>query len=179
MDIRRELDLINKHFRVHHQTAGESVVWYEFIPLGTESAISSVYDDVYDEGRPLESGRKYKPGVVIPTLLIAENEDQKRSIPEGRQVVQTMNLFIGLKDMRDAGISNAHEYSEHLNDIYLYDGRYYTVFDYKVRGRLRDDVFVLVQGLEIKVDQEFVNDPGPGVMTIDNPPWPATLPILG
>lgn len=179
MDVRRELDLINKHFRVHHRTAGESVVWFEFIPLGTNLSTESVYDDVYDEGRPSTSGKTYKPGVVVPTLLIAENEDQKRAIPEGRQVVQTMNMFISLQDLRDAGISNPHEYSHHLNDMYLYDGRYYTVFDYRVRGRLRDDVFVLVQGLEVIVDEELVNDPGPAGMTISNPPWPTTLPILG
>ena len=179
MDIRRELDLINKHFRVHHHTAGESVVWYEFIALGTEPSISSVYDDIYDEGRPDVSGKSYRPGVIVPTLLVAENEDQKRAIPEARQVVQTMNLFISLKDMRDAGVSNPHEYSHHLNDMYLYDGRYYTVFDYRVRGRLRDDVFILIQGLEVVVDQELVNDPGPAPLGISDPPWPANLPVLG
>ena len=179
MDIRRELDLINKHFRVHHRTAGESVVWFEFLPLGGDPVATSVYDDVYDEGAPLTPGRSYKPGVVIPTLLIAENEDQKRSIPEGRQAVQTMNLFISIRDMREAGISNPHEYGDHLNDMYLYDGRYYTVFDYRVRGRLRDDVFVLIQALEVMVDQEMPNDPGPALRGISDFPWPTSLPLLG
>lgn len=179
MDIRRELDLINKHFRSHHSTAGESVVWFEFIPLGNEPAVSSVYDDIYDEGATGTPGLSFKPGVVVPTLLITENEDQKRSIPEGRQVVQTMNLFVSVKDMRDAGITNPHEYTDHLNDMYLYDGRYYTVFDYRVRGRLRDDVFVLIQALEVLVDQELPNDPGPARRGVDNFPWPTTLPILG
>lgn len=179
MDIRRELDLINRHFRVHHRTAGESVVWYEFIPLGGNAAVDSVYDDVYDEGAPLSPGLSFKPGVIVPTLLITENEDQKRSIPEGRQVMQTMNAFISIKDMREAGLTNPHEYAEHLNDMFLYDGRYYTVFDYKVRGRLRDDVFVLIQALEVFVDQELPNDPGPEARGVDDFPWPTTLPILG
>lgn len=52
MDVRRELDLINKHFRRHHTSVGETVVWYEFAPLGSAS-VNSIYDDVYDEGVPL------------------------------------------------------------------------------------------------------------------------------
>ena len=178
MDVRRELGLINKHFRRHHEVAGETIVWYEFEPLGSAS-VNSIYDDVYDEGVPGAGGRQYKSGVVLPVLLASENEDQKRAIPEGRQPVQTMNVFISIADMRDAGIAYAWEYKHHLNDIFMYDGRYYSVYDYRVRGRLRDDVFVLVSGQEILINQEFINDPGPEPLRVDNYPWPATLPTLG
>lgn len=178
MDTRRELDLINKHFRRHHDAAGESVVWYEFKPLGSAS-VNSVYDDVYDEGIPGIGGRQYKGGVVLPILLGSENEDQKRSIPEGRQTVQIMELFVAISDMRDAGISTPWEYRQRLNDIFNYDGRYYSVYNYRVRGRLRDDVFVLVSGQEVMIEQEFINDPGPEPLRIDNFPWPAALPTLG
>lgn len=177
MDVRRELDLINKHFRRHHKHANESVVWYEFEPLGAAS-VNSIYDDIYDEGTPGSGGRSYKPGVLLPILLGAENEDQRRAIPEARQVVQTMDIFIPIRDMRDAGISNPFEYRHHLNDLFLYDGRYYSVFDYRVRGRLKDDVFVLVTGQELYIDQEFINDPGPEPLRIDNFPWPAQLPLI-
>ena len=178
MEVRRELGLINKHFRRHHEVAGETIVWYEFEPLGAAS-VNSIYDDIYDEGIPGVGGRRYKPGVTIPVLLASENEDQKRAIPEGRQPIQTMNVFISIADMRDAGISYAWEYRPHLNDIFTYDGRYYSVYDYRVRGRLRDDVFVLVSGQELFIDQEFINDPGPEILRVDNYPWPATLPTLG
>lgn len=180
MDVRRELDLINKHFRFHHKTAGETVVWYEFIPLGSTASVASVYDDIYDEGAPTApAGRKYKPGVVLPVLLANENEDQKRSIPEGRQVIQTMEIFISIKDMREAGITAPYEYRPRLNDMFLYDGRYYSVHSYRVRGRLRDDVFVLVSGYEIYIDQEMPFDPGPTNVGIDNFPWPTQLPSIG
>lgn len=178
MDVRRELDLINKHFRRHHTVAGETVTWFEFKPLGSASA-SSIYDDIYDEGVRGTGGRAYKPGVVIPILLGSEAEDQKRAIPEARQVVQTMDIFISIKDMREAGIHMPFEYRNHLNDLFLYDGRYYSVYDYRVRGRLKDDVFVLVNGQEMYVDQEFLNDPGPETFRIDNFPWPAKLPSIG
>lgn len=178
MDVRRELDLINKHFRRHHKVSGETVVWFEFNPLGAAS-VNSIYDDVYDEGTPGSGGRSYKPGVVIPILLGSENEDQKRAIPEARQTVQTMDIFIGMKDMRDAGIDMPYEYRNHLKDIFYYDGRYYSVYDYRVRGRLKDDVFILIVGQELYLNQEFINDPGPEVPRSDNFPWPARLPIIG
>lgn len=178
MDVRRELNMINKHFRRHHGVAGEVVTWYEFIPLGSAS-VNSIYDDIYDEGNYGSGGRQYKPGVVIPILLGSENEDQKRSIPEGRQPVQTMDIFIAMADMRSAGISTPYEYRQRLNDLYVYDGRYYSIYDYRVRGRLKDDVFVLVSAQEIFIDQEFINDPGPEPLATQNLPWPATLPSLG
>ena len=178
MDVRRELDLIQKHFNRHHKVAGETVFWYEFVPLGSAS-VNSNFDDIYDESPYGDGGRQYKPGVVLPTLLASENEDQKRAIPEGRQPVQTINLFISIADMRNAGITAPWEYRNHLNDIFVYDGRYYSVYDYRVRGRLRDDVFVLIAGQEIFVDQEFINDVGPEPLGVQNLPWPATLPSLG
>lgn len=177
MDVRRELDLINKHFRRHHLVAGETVVWYEFEPLGSAS-VNSVYDDIYDEGVQGSGGRKYKTGVVVPILLGSENEDQKRAIPEARQVIQTMDMFVSMKDMREAGIHMPYEYRSHLNDIFLYDGRYYSVYDYRVRGRLKDDVFILITGQEMYIDQELINDPGPESLRIDNYPWPAQFPTI-
>lgn len=176
MDVRRELDLINKHFRMKHQNHGETVVWYEFINF---SETGSKYDDVYDEGGPTTGGRKYKPGVVLPALLAGETEDIKRTVPDGRQMFQVVELFIPIKDMREAGISAPWEYLPHLNDMFSYDGRYYSVYHYRVRGRLRDDVFVLVEGNEVYLDQEMVNDLGPSPLGISDLPWPVTLPNIG
>ncbi len=179
MDTRRELDLIHKHFMGHHKSVGETVVWFEFRPLAASASAGSLYDDVYDEGTQSTGGRSYNTGVVLPVLLAAENEDQKRAIPEGRQVVQTIDIFIPYRAMFEAGISNPYEYRKHLNDLFLYDGRFYSVFNYRARGRLRDEVFVLVSGQEIYIDQELINDPGPEPLGIKNPPWPTTLPLIG
>lgn len=178
MDVRRELDLINRHFRRHHKVANETVIWYEFNPLGAAS-VNSIYDDVYDEGVRGTGGKSYKTGVVIPILLGSENEDQRRAIPEGRQPVQTMDIFIAMADMRAAGITFPWEYRNHLNDVFYYDGRYYGVYDYRVRGRLKDDVSILVAGQEIYINQEFLNDPGPEPARVDTFPWPAQLPSVG
>lgn len=178
MDVRRELNLINKEFRRYHNVANEFVVWYEFIPLGSSTAQNSVYDDVYDEGVRQTGGRKYKSGVIIPVLLVAEMEDARRAIPDGRQPVQTIEFKAAAKDFRDVGISEVWEYQHHLNDIFLYDGRFYGVSDYRVRGRLKSEVLIIVQGFELYIDQEFINDEAPVIGTI-NMPWPTNLPAIG
>lgn len=154
-----------------------AVVWYEFNPLGSAS-VNSIYDDVYDEGIRGTGGKKYKPGVVIPVLLASENEDERRAIADGRKPTQTMSLFITMKDLKDAGIYQPWEYRNHLNDMFVYDGRFYNIFAYKARGVIKDEVFVLVSGYETFVDEELVNDPGPADLGVDLYPWPSGLPSL-
>lgn len=177
MDVRRELEHINKHFRRHREVSGLAIVWYEFNPLGAAS-VNSVYDDVYDEGIRGTGGKKYKTGVTLPVLLASENEDERRAIADGRKPTQTMSLFITMKDMKDAGLYQPWEYKHHLNDMFVYDGRFYNVFSYKVRGVIKDEVFVLVSGYETFVDEELVNDPGPTDLGVDIYPWPSSLPNL-
>ncbi len=176
MEIRRELDHINKQFDWFHRTQGMVILWYEFVPFGVGG---SSYDDVYDEGIVGNNGRKYKNGVRLPVLRITEIEDQRRSIPDGRLPIQNIEMFIPSKSLRDAGISNPWEYETHLNDIFKWDGRYYSIVDYKVRGHLRDDVYCLVQGNQMYLDQELVNDVLPEDTESLELPWPTGLPILG
>lgn len=178
MYVNRELDEIRKHYRRFHRESGESVVWYEFVPLGTNASSSSVYDDVYDEGVQGTGGRRYQEGIVVPVLLITESEDQKRAIPEGRQPTQLTNLVASVQDFRDAGIEAPWEYQNHLNDMFQYDGRFFSVVSYRVRGRARDDVMIVVEGIEIYINQEMVNDPGIGGYSVPDLPWPATLPDM-
>jgi len=175
MDVRRELGAIRKHYREYHRKVGETVVWFEYEPFASAASAGSIYDDVYDEGNVGVGGRKYKPGVTIPVLLITESEDTKRAIPEGRQPVQLVNLVASIEDLRVAGVASPFEYQNHLNDMFLYDGRYMMVQSYKVRGRAHDDILVVVEGLEVYIDQEFPFDTGPASMTVQNLPWPSTL----
>jgi hypothetical protein len=176
MDLRRELAHIRKNYRSYHRNNGESIVWFEFIPLGTNTSTQSVYDDVYDEGVPGAGGRKYKNGVIVPVLMITEAEDQKRSIPEGRQPVQLTNFVASVEDFRDAGVVNPYEYRGHLNDMFLYDGRYFSIQTYRVRGRLKDDLLAIVDGTEMYINQEMPFDVGPSSYSVQNLPWPTTLP---
>jgi len=175
MDVSRELGLINKHIRHRNQYAGESVVWYEFDPLQSDGG-GSLYDDIYDEGGPGSTGRMYKKGVKVPTIYITEIEDSYRAIPEGRQPVQNIQATVLFEDLKRAGINNPREYNQHLNDIFLYDHRYYKVSDYKARGRVDSEVIVLVNGYEVFPDQEMPYDTGPDGIFETRLSWPTSFP---
>jgi hypothetical protein len=176
MDYRRELDNIRKHYRAYQKQHGETVVWFEFIPFGNNPLIDSMYDDVYDEGSLGAPGRRYKKGAIIPVLTVTEQEDLKRAIPEGRQPIELTSLILSVEDMRSAGILDPFEYRRHLNDMFLYDGRYFSVQTYRVRGRLKDDISVVVEGVEVYINQEMPFDVGPSPYAVQNLPWPSTLP---
>lgn len=175
MDARRELGLIRKNYKQYHRHVGEFVTWFEFTPFAVGG---STYDDVYDEGPTGSGGRTYSPGIIVPVLMVTETEDTKRAIPEGRQPVQVTNIVMSIEDMRTAGVNNPFEYQRHLNDMFFYDARYYSVSMYRVRGRAKDDVLVVVEGIEVYVDEEMVNDPGPASMAAQDYPWPSNLPSL-
>lgn len=178
MDLRREVAEIRRHYREYARNYGETIVWFEYMPFTSPASAGSQYDDVYDEGIIGTGGRKYKSGVVIPTLMITETEDQKRAIPEGRQPVELTNFVASIEDFRAAGVSDPYEYQRHLNDMFLYDGRYFSIATYRVRGRMRDDVLVVVEGIEVYINQEMPFDPGPTAMGIQDLPWPSTLPSI-
>lgn len=172
MDSRVEVSQIRKHYREYFRKVGETIIYYEFTPFAASASAGSYYDDVYNEGIAGPSGRKYGNGLVIPVLMITETEDQKRAIPEGRQPVEVANFVASIEDFRNAGLSEPHEYRKHLNDMFMYDGRYFTVTSYKVRGRLKDDVIVTVEGLEVYIQQEFSFDTSPTFSSIHTLPWP-------
>lgn len=176
VNIRRELDHISENYRRYHRDTGETVVWYEIQPFGSNASTDSLYDDVYDEGLLTTGGLRYKTGILVPVLQVQETEDTKTATPDGRHVVQTINGVVAVKDMVAAGVGNVSEYRNHLNDMIFYDGRYYSITTYRVRGRARENVLVVFEGIERYLDQEFVNDPGPAELAFVDYGWPATLP---
>jgi hypothetical protein len=62
--------------------------------------------------------------------------------------------------------------------MFLYDGRYFSVVSYRVRGRASDDVIVVVEGIEVYINQEMPFDVGPAATSSQNLPWPSALPQL-
>jgi len=178
MDPRRELSVINNAIRRRNREVGGRIVWYEFKPINTGA---SLYDDVYDEGAPGVGGRAYKAGVPLSTIYLEELEDSFRSIDEGRQPTQTVRATLLYKDLVSAGIENAREYQDHLNDVFEYDSRFYKIQDYKVRGQLSHEqptgeVVVSVMGFEVYLDQEFPFSNGPKNPKLTTLPWPTSFP---
>lgn len=178
VDVRKELSLINKHIRQHNREAGEHVVWFEFLePDGTSA--TTVRDDVYDMGSPVAGeGRKYAPGIVIPTIYVDEMEDQFYADQDGRQPIQNIRVVMLFDDAYRAGLSEPHEYQPHLNDMFYFDGRYFKIYTYQVRGRLQNEVVIAVNGYEVYIDQEMSFDPGPESPSIQDLDWPTSFPSL-
>lgn len=176
MELRRETEHIKKNYRAYLRDYGEVISWYEFRPFGDNIVTDSTFSDLYEEGPVMYGGRMYENPTTIPVMMVTESEDQKRAIPEGRQPLQIINLVTSLEAFRKAGVSNPHEYQPRLNDMFSYDGRYYSVMAYRVRGRTRDDLLVVVEGEEVYVDQEMPWDVGPEVFSVSDLPWPERLP---
>lgn len=181
VDVRKELSLINKHIRQHNREAGEHVVWFEYLePDGTNA--TTVRDDVYDMGYVDDEdgslGRKYSPGIVIPTVYVDEIEDQFYADQDGRQPIQNIRVVILYDDAFRAGMTEPHEYQPHLNDMFYYQGRYFKIHTYQARGRLQNEVIIAVNGYEVYIDQEMPFDPGPESPEIQNLDWPTSFPSL-
>jgi len=175
VDIRTEHLHINKHVRHRVDEAGEHIVWFEYVKQGEVDG--TVFDDLYDQGSPLDGyGRVYAPGIPIPTIYVEEMEDALTVRQEGRVPTQNLRAVMLYDDVKKSGISQPFEYAPHLNDIFYYDGRYYKISNYEVRGRLDDDVLVTATGYEVFVDQEFGFDPGPEIPTVTDLPWPPSFP---
>jgi len=172
VDLTRELEYMNEEIHRRVDIVGEHVVWFMFQALGA----GSTYDDIYDEGNTGAGGRTYDPGIRVETLYAEEIEDEGRAIEEGRQPTQNVRLTIRLKDAILAGIDEVGEYRPHLKDLFLYDNRYYEVYKYRARGRMEgQEVLLLVDGVEVYVEQEMMNDNAPAYVPVE-PAWPNQLP---
>jgi hypothetical protein len=171
IDTRREALHIEREYTRYHQKVGESVVWYRF------DTVNSQYSSVYDEG-----GRSYLPGILVPILWVDQIESPEQYMPEGRRPVQTIRFAVSAKAMYEVGIGDreAHGhrvwdeglvnntwFDDRSNDICYYNGRYYEISNFQIRGRIREDVVIGLTGTEVYIEDERIFDvqasgPGPG-----------------
>jgi len=162
IDVRRESAHIQREMARLHTTMGENVVWFKFDPDNTQ------YDTVYDEG-----GRSYMPGRNVSTLWIDQGEAPEQYLGEGRRPYMTLRFAvsaraisetgIGAQDAQmhrvwDRGLIQGRFFEDRLNDIVYYDGRYYEITNFQIRGRLREDNVVGVTCTETYPEDEFVFD---------------------
>jgi len=168
MDTRREVRQIWKHFQHYHFTIGEAMIYYRF------DADKSVYDKVYDEGF-----RQYHKGIRVQILWVDQMEATEDYSPEGRRPTQRLRTAVSAREMYEAGFSvteahgnriqdvppNSIWHRDRLNDIVWYDGRYYEVSGFQIRGRAQgEDVIIGVTGVETFPDDDMVFDYQPGVV---------------
>jgi hypothetical protein len=171
MDTRREANQIQKHFMRHHTDIGEAIIYFRF------DADVSEYDRVYDEGF-----RKYHTGVRVPILWVDQMEAVEDYSPEGRRPTQRCRLACAARSIYEAGISITEVHGNRLqdppslgswrrdrmHDVFYYDGRFYEVSGFQIRGRVQgEDVIIGVTGIE-----SFPSDD----MNLDFPPGELVAP---
>ena len=152
MDTRREVRAIHRHFASYHRDIGESLIYYKF------DADESAYDRVYDEGN-----RQYQRGVRMPVLWLDQMEAMENYAPEGRRPTQRIRLAVSSRSLHECGISITEAHGNQLNsespsevwrrdrmhDIFYYDGRFYEVSGFQIRGRVKgEDVIIGITGIE-------------------------------
>jgi hypothetical protein len=165
VDARREAAHIHKQFQRYQKNFGESVAWYQF------DTVTSQYDSIYDEGY-----RQYLPPVKVPVLWIDQQEDSEYLTAEGRRATQNVRFAVGARSLWECGISvtEAHGgrvwdhsasevwHDDRLNDIIFYDGRFYGISNFQIRGRLQgEDIIIGVGGIEIHHSDELNLDSTP------------------
>ena len=166
MDTRREVREIWRHFDRYQDDIGEACVYFKF------DAVNSKYDDVYDEG-----GRRYEPGIRIPILWVDQSEASEDYSPEGRRPTQRVRLAVSARELHGAGISVTEAHGNRLtdgspslvwrydraHDIMYYDGRYYEVSAFQIRGRAKgEDVIIGITGIEAFPADDLLFDFQPG-----------------
>lgn len=166
MDPRREAREIWKHFDRYQNDVGESILYYVF------DAVNSVFDRVYDEGY-----RRYHTATRIPILWVDQQEATEDYTPEGRRPTQRIRLAVAARALYEAGIPVTETHGNRLqdespstvwredrnHDILYYDGRYYEVSAFQIRGRVKgEDVIIGITGIETFPDDDMSFDFTPG-----------------
>lgn len=161
IDTRRETAHIFKEFGRYQNKIGEGVVWFKF-------DLDSSYDSVYDEG-----GKNYLPGIAVPVLWVDQSEDPESYSAEGRRPTQRIRFAVSARSINDTGLdaTEAHGgrlwdtkpdgkpwWDDRLNDVIYYDGRFYEISSFSIRGRARQDVIIGVAGIETQPTDDRVFD---------------------
>lgn len=166
MEARREVREIWKHMGRYHEMIGEALIYFRF------DADTSNYDRVYDEGF-----RRYHTGKRMPILWVDQMEAVEDYAPEGRRPTQRVRLAVSSQAMHECGISITEVHGNRLqdsspseiwrrdrmHDIMYYDGRYYEISGFQIRGRVQgEDVIIGLTGIETFPADDMVLDFPPG-----------------
>lgn len=166
MDLDRERAYIQrKGYDWYQSKLGEALIWFEF------DAVVSEYHPVYDEPS-LDEKRRWRHPILLPVLWVNEEEQARNNDPQGRLVTPSIRFAVGVRTMRDSGISTPTQADRHLNDIVVYKGYYWAITDYQIRGRMHDHVIVGVTASRINVDSDMPFDDLPDIngITLEDAP---------
>lgn len=172
IDTRREMNRMWREFGRFHRVIGERLIWFKFDTTG------SAFHPVYDEGN-----KQYLKGIKVPILWVDQVEDTEQYTDSGRRPTQRLKFAVSSRSLGECGISTREAHGnrrwdkhpiladgspapwldDRNNDIVYYDGRFYGVSNFQIRGRAKgQDVIIGVSGIELDPDDEFIWDKFPG-----------------
>lgn len=151
VDLRRELDLINRRgYDYYQDKLGEIVVWFEY------DAKDSAYDHVYDEPSPL-APRAWRPALLVPVLWVNEDEGSAQNSPEGRLVTHTLTFAVTARALDQVGLSDPRDQRRHLDDLILWRRTFWRVSSYKIH-RARTAMLMRVECTQVGADDDMPFD---------------------
>lgn len=159
IDMRREAAHIFKQMDRMQSVVGEAIVWFLF-------DLTSSYDRVYDEGN-----LNYHKGVLVPVLWIDQVEDVVNAAPEGRRPTVRLRTAMSARAIYetigknteahggrtwDVKPANKNWWDDRGNDVLWYDGRFWQVSNFQIRGRAKElDVVIGVSAIEVQGDEQL------------------------
>lgn len=171
VDMRREHAYQQRMMRDLQGHIGETVLWFRFDVSGSQ------YHDVYDEGN-----KQYLPPLLIPFMWLDQVEDPKQYTDVGRRPTMRLRGAVATEQALEAGLPISEVHGERswdirpepptgqdgrpaspwmddrLNDVLYYDGRFWDVSNFQIRGRTQTgDNIIGVSAIETKHD-ELVRD---------------------
>jgi hypothetical protein len=162
IDTRREAAHIAREMARYHNEIGEAVIWFKF---DTEN---SHYDRVYNEG-----GKAWRRGLSVATLWIDQGEAPEQYLPEGRRPYVTLRFAVSAVALMESGVGQQEAHGHRVwdqgllqdfwmddrnNDVVYYDGRYWEVSNFQIRGRIQVDTVVGVTCTETYPEDEYTFD---------------------
>ena len=121
---------------------------------------------------------------MVAILWVDQIEPPEQYQPEGRRGYHSLRFAVSAKTMYecglstleatghrlwDAGVVNSTWFDDRLNDLLYYDGRYWEVMNYQIRGRIREDVIVGITCTETYIEDERIFDVSPATELLSPP----------
>lgn len=145
MDVKREVAYIDRQHAWQHRQVGETVMWYMY-----DRDASNYHELPGNEGT-----RRYKQGVPVPVFALNQTEGEQTQTEGGNLPVQVLHLTVPYKGLSRAGVTNPTRAEGHLYDVIYYDGNYYDIRRLHLLGRVRRDLIVAVDAVQIFPSQEW------------------------
>lgn len=169
LDMRRELSRIHTEFDRQAAVIGESVLWFPF------DADNTQYLDVYDEF----AERAFQTPRYVTVLWVDQIEDPEQYSDSGRRPTQRLRFAVSTRMLDEADITTTEAHGgrvwdpipaaqegrpasqirrDRLNDVVYYDGRFYGISNYQIRGRAKTaDALIGVTAIEMQADERLTS----------------------